>query len=519
MYHGRVWAITIGRQVALTELLAIAAFAATTNRCLPCHAEQVEAFSRSAMAHSIAEPPVLPKATMHPPGSPVQIDIEYKNGHMIHRESANGVVGAYAIQFAVGSGIVGQSFLADVGGHLMQSPASYYTARGQWDLTPGYEGNHMPGFTQSVTRDCLFCHAGSAQSLSEHRFVPASVETITCERCHGPSKQHLRQPSAANIVNPAKLPVRERDSVCEQCHLKGAAAVLQPGKQWSDFQPGQKMEAVAMHYVEATPNASIVAVSHAEQLSLSRCVRASAGRLWCGTCHNPHGAKAADRTSEIRQVCTACHPATTLAANHSSPEQADCVACHMPRRPTADVAHAAVTDHRIVKRPEKTPGEGAGSQIVAWKLDDSPSAARNAALAWFAYAQKSKSPPVIKEAYRRLVALPPSRDAAVEAATGYLLLAFGQPKLSTPDFLSATHDEPTNPEYWLDLGVSQDAAGNTTAAIEAIQHAISLDQYDYRPYLAAAKIYRRLQVPDQARRMIERYLRLDPQSLTMRLAE
>jgi len=48
---------------------------------------------------------------------------------------------------------------------------------------------------------------------------------------------------------------------------------------------------------------------------------------------------------------------------------------------------------------------------------------------------------------------------------------------------------------------------------------MSLDEYDYRPYLAAAKIYYRLKLPDQARRMVERYLRLDPQNLTMRLAE
>jgi hypothetical protein len=36
-----------------------------------------------------------------------------------------------------------------------------------------------------------------------------------------PSGAHMAKPSAANIVNPARLPVRARDSVCEQCHLGG----------------------------------------------------------------------------------------------------------------------------------------------------------------------------------------------------------------------------------------------------------------------------------------------------------
>jgi Tfp pilus assembly protein PilF len=48
---------------------------------------------------------------------------------------------------------------------------------------------------------------------------------------------------------------------------------------------------------------------------------------------------------------------------------------------------------------------------------------------------------------------------------------------------------------------------------------MSLDEYDYRAYLAAAKIYDRMKLPDQAKRVVQRYLHLDPQSLTMRLAE
>jgi len=495
------------------------ALAGNFDRCLPCHRQEVESFPASAMARSISQPAILPRFSFHPPGSTVEIQIGYKNGRMIHRESLNGSTTEYPIRFAVGSGKVGQSFLANVGGHLLQSPASFYTARNTWDLTPGYEDVRVPGFTQSVTRDCLFCHAGEAVSLAENRFVPDSIEPIGCERCHGPSEEHRRHPSAANIVNPAKLPVRERDSVCEQCHLKGAAAVLQPGKQWWDFKPGQKLESVAIHYVEAAPNSSIVAVSHAEQLSLSKCVRASANRLWCGSCHNPHGNAKADRTAEIRQVCMSCHPLAVLAAQHANPQTADCVTCHMPRKPTSDVAHAAVTDHRIVKRSGDSEAATV-ARIVSWLPDDSQSASRNSALAWFAYAQKNKNPAVTKEAYQRLASISgPQRDAAVEAASGYMLLEFGKPRLSIPKFEEATREALGNAEYWLDLGVAQDAGGETTAALESFNHAMSLDEYDYRPYLAAAKIYYRLKLPDQARRMVERYLRLDPQNLTMRLAE
>ncbi len=100
-----------------------------------------------------------------------------------------------------------------------------------------------------------------------------------------------------------------------------------------------------------------------------------------------------------------------------------------------------------------------------------------------------------------------------------MLLEFGRPQPAVIDFNEATRDEPAKAEYWLDLAVLQDAAGNITAALESLQRAIALDSFDYRPYLAAAKIYDRMGVPDQARRTVERYLRLDPENVTMKLAE
>ncbi len=58
-----------------------------------------------------------------------------------------------------------------------------------------------------------------------------------------------------NIVNPAKLPKRARDSVCEQCHLEGEVRILNPGRSWRDFQPGNNLEQTAAVYVVKHDNA------------------------------------------------------------------------------------------------------------------------------------------------------------------------------------------------------------------------------------------------------------------------
>src|SRR5881397_1103525 len=93
--------------------------------------------------------------------------------------------------------------------------------------------------TGRSTMLALFCHVNSARFTDEdgHRLKRAELTSLSCDRYHGPGEQHANHPSANDIVNPAKLPKPERDSICEQCHLEGATRILNPGKQWDDSMP------------------------------------------------------------------------------------------------------------------------------------------------------------------------------------------------------------------------------------------------------------------------------------------
>jgi tetratricopeptide (TPR) repeat protein len=97
----------------------------------------------------------------------------------------------------------------------------------------------------------------------------------------------------------------------------------------------------------------------------SRCFQASAGKMGCISCHDPHfKPAAAEKVSYFRERCLSCHQekGCALAEAERRKQQPDdsCAACHMPRLSTSNVAHTALSDHRILRRPD--PGEPPSAQ-------------------------------------------------------------------------------------------------------------------------------------------------------------
>ena len=507
--------LRLGFALCLLGVSLQTAAALTSHPCLPCHTREVQRFKNSAMGQSLSKPNDEPDgAFTHAPSSS-EISVFRKDGRMHQRIQEHGLTADYPVAYSVGYGNVGRSFLIDLGGNLFQSPAAFYTRRAEWGASPGYETQKILDFDRSITSDCLNCHTGLIQKTASQTMLAP----ITCERCHGDTETHRKHPSATSIVNPVRLPQRQRDSVCEQCHLEGATSILNPGKHWSDFVPGEALEAIETHYVYRTRDNGalpIAAVSQAEQLALSACLRGSGGKLWCGTCHDPHG-EPVDRKQQIRSICQSCHSPSQLAQSHS-PEQADCVSCHMPSRQAVDVSHAAITDHRIGRRPETATAPAKTRFLSAWQPAEPPFAARNLALALFHSAKERVSGQDLQKAYSLLSQISASEtDAEVCAAKGYILLANGRTGAALSNFESATRQVPGNTEYWLDLGVAQDAAGDPDSASRSLRKSIAAGPYDYRPYKALAGLYKRLGQQQQAKTAIDDFLQLVPQSILMRL--
>jgi predicted CXXCH cytochrome family protein len=271
---------------------------------------------------------------------------------------------AQQVDWVIGSGAKGRSYLTERDGYLFQTPISWFTHKQRWDLSPGFDPSALSG--RLVTGACLFCHANRLREDpdSPDHFTAPVFEgcAIGCERCHGPGQLHGNGDLDHTIVNPARLSPVLRDAVCEQCHLEGDARILRSGRGLFDYRPGLPLNDFWAVLIPARRGDDAKAVNHVEQMHQSQCYQRTAGaaKLGCISCHDPHVmVEPAEREVHYRAACLKCHDGAVgqracsapLAQRLQTNPQDSCITCHMPRYAHSDIAHAASTDHRIERRP------------------------------------------------------------------------------------------------------------------------------------------------------------------------
>ncbi len=451
-----------------------------SSRCQFCHTAEVEGYARSAMAHSLRRAGQEPDGTVETPDAKITM-YSSATGYWQRLQSGEDVTN-YRIDYLIGSGNHASGYLLDLAGHLFQSPVAYYKSRQAYDLAPGYEGLPNPDFTRPIAEGCLFCHSGTALHISgtsnRYRSPVFSAESITCERCHGSAEKHLSDPRAGTIVNPAKLALAARDSICEQCHLLGVGRVLNPGKKFEDFRPGQPLEDIFTTYVNVSPPGKdagkFKVISHVEQLARSTCVRKSNGQLWCGTCHDPHD-KPLEPVQFYRTKCLSCHM-EKFSASHPG-KDSNCIGCHMPRRDAKDGGHTAFTDHRIQRRPEPQQALPEDTDIAAWREPAPDLQKRNLGIAYINAGMEHHSPPFVVRGYRMLTAVQSqfSNDADFFTSIGSALLLGKQTSEAEFAFERALQLNPDSAPAETNAASAYLQGGDINRAVTHLERAVAID--------------------------------------------
>ena len=433
------------------------------------------------------------------------------------RDSEAGMQGERELLYFIGSGKKGRTYLFQQDGFLFEAPINWYSQEGRWNMTPAYtEALEIPMNLPSFS-SCLNCHTSGVQPRipgTRNRFTGAPFlhNGITCERCHGAGQGHVQ--GKGPIVNPAKLPAEQRDGICMECHFEGTAAVEQPAKRLSQFQPGEKLSDY-IHYFLLAGNRpqNAEALSQFEALSLSLCKRKSGDKMWCGSCHDPHAQPAAaEKASYYRSRCLNCHGEAFGAKHHS--DKPDCTQCHMPTLPSKDVAHTQSTDHRILRSPASgySPAMSGSVRLEAFPESEATQlTARDFALAWETLAQRGiegatrEAEEHLREALKEW-----PNDAGLLSDLGFVEQEHGHEKEARELYQRLLKIRPRSNTAAANLGILEARDGNLRRAVELWQAAFERVPYRSAIGMNLAMTFCAAGQKDEARQYVKRVLEFNP---------
>ena len=258
-------------------------------------------------------------------------------------------------------------------GRIIVLPPSWDIARKQWfhnfDIGDPDESGQVE--VQLWNKNCYSCHV----SREEKNFDVERLEYktawqdfgINCERCHGPSAQHVanrtsRKPHTPDTLVQTKLTPDRNTMVCAQCHsfrdifINGYKA----GDNYYDyFVPILEYDQPVDKDPAYWPDGRTRRFSNdALGFWQSRCYLQ--GKATCLNCHADAHDTGIEKNQQLRPgasaICTGCHAGKATAVHTHHPDKSagsSCVECHMPR--TVLSVKAEIRDHSItVPVPENT---------------------------------------------------------------------------------------------------------------------------------------------------------------------
>jgi predicted CXXCH cytochrome family protein len=533
----------------------------TTNSrsCAECHSKIYETYRQTGMGRSFYTPDAGNTAggSYYHPASQTWFTNLERGGRYYQRRYQIGFGGGETnidekeINFVLGSGNHVRTYLSRTNsGALLELPLAWYAEEGgHWGMNPGYDKPDQPNARRRISLDCVFCHnaypqvrEGHGQRQAEPQFRGPLSQGIDCQRCHGAGDRHIQLARTAGstavaiagaIVNPARLPPGRRMEVCLQCHLETdsmpfARSILKYDRGQFSYDPGEPLGNFLLffdHAPASPPEDRFQIVSSAYRLEMSACFRKSNGALQCTSCHNPHDVPRGEEASKIyNRACLGCHttPLRQAAATGSHTSETNCVACHMPKRRTADVVHAVMTDHFIQRAPKANllapisepngPDTVYHGEVVPYYPKPWEKSSANELYLAIAQVREGNN---LKAGVGRLaaaIAASHPRQAEFYIELGDALRSQGKPREAIAQYREAIRRKPDSLAALLGLGRSLGKAGQLAEAADAFLRATQALPDDASAWLELGQTYVKQGRRQDAVAALEKSVQLDSES-------
>lgn len=337
--------------------------------CAGCHAQRVAGFRKTrhflacTPPAGAAAPGFAPGRNVHPGREPgLRFEMKRAGDDLTLTGVRAGPRGEERRAYTVGM-VYGAAWHSDEmyfaweGDRLFVHPVAWLYPDDRW----GHAAEMV--FARDAQSRCVECHntwVAHAPGTSNRYRRDDLLMGVTCERCHGPGKEHVAHhteyPKAAAhaILHPGKLSRERAIEVCIQCH---SATFARRGPAFS-YRPGEPLDASFRTAHPPHPEDDLVG-NQIQYLRQSKCFQKT--DMTCVTCHDPH--RPHDHAAASRG-CAECHAPAACKDQPRLPAEVrgDCAGCHMPPRVwmgarfhTTDDQYVPVTlrsDHRIAVHPE-----------------------------------------------------------------------------------------------------------------------------------------------------------------------
>ena len=305
--------------------------------CRECHLEIHDRWQDTLMANVLQDPRERPNAIL----------ADFDTDNPLVTFGPEDVVFTYGSKWK-------QRYYTRVGDDYAVFPAQWDVQNREWRryyVRPGtdwwaefYPEDQMQRPTGPL---CDGCH-------SVNYDIAAKTPTewnVGCEACHGAGSEHVIDPVASTIVNPARLDDVRSNDVCIQCHSQGRPRVSPIEGRYYDwpvgYRPGDRLadtwQLEEHHLGEETfahwPEGS----AHKNRMQGNDFVQSQmyVKGVRCSACHDVHGTEhEAELIAPGNEVCVSCHtpqlqpgPSGSLSfhtRHEADSEGSQCVACHMP---------------------------------------------------------------------------------------------------------------------------------------------------------------------------------------------